>query len=319
YDNLDGLSQGVWIGKYPQTLINSIYSISSIKPTNEIEVAFLKWVLTDGQKFLTTNGYSNLLASERQRKLDMLMVNEVNTVYSQDNYAFIEILVFVFGIFIIVGFIVNIVVRHFTFKKPTVQDATSISPLVFDEDSVKVPKGLYFDKTHTWAFMEKDGVVRVGIDDFLQHITGPLTRIKMKNSGEKIKKGDHILSIIQNGKQLHINSPISGIISSQNETLNTNSSIMNSSPYSDGWVYMIEPTNWLREIQFLFMEKKYKEWLKIEFSRLKDFLAVSIRPRTVEYAHSVLQDGGELKGSILANLGPEVWEDFQTNFIDTSR
>ena len=81
---------------------------------------------------------------------------------------------------------------------------------------------------------------------------------------------------------------------------------------------MIEPTNWIREIQFLIMEKKYKEWLRSEFSRLKDFLAVSAKPKTVEFAPSVLQDGGEIKDGVLADFGPEVWEDFQTNFIDTS-
>ncbi|MDP2336690.1 MAG: hypothetical protein Q8N05_09605 [Bacteroidota bacterium] len=75
---------------------------------------------------------------------------------------------------------------------------------VFDEDSVIIPKGLYFDKTHTWAFMKKDGYVKIGIDDFLQHITGTITRIEMKTAGEKIKKGDRLLTIIRKGKQLNI-------------------------------------------------------------------------------------------------------------------
>ena len=61
---------------------------------------------------------------------------------------------------------------------------------------------------------------------------------------------------------------------------------------------------------------KYKQWIKSEFSRLKDFLAASVKPN-VDYAH-VLQDGGELRDGILEDLGPEVWEDFQTNFIDVS-
>jgi hypothetical protein len=39
----------------------------------------------------------------------------------------------------------------------------------------------------------------------------------------------------------------------------------------------------------------------------------------VVYQHIVLQDGGELKDNVLSDLGPEVWEDFQTRFIDTSK
>ena len=30
----------------------------------------------------------------------------------------------------------------------------------------------------------------------------------------------------------------------------------------------------------------------------------------------VLQDGGEVNENILMVLGPEIWEDFQTNFLD---
>ena len=75
----------------------------------------------------------------------------------------------------------------------------------------------------------------------------------MKIPGEKIKKGDIVLSLVQKGKQLNIYSPVSGTIKEQNKALLTNSSLINSSPYSDGWIYMIEPTNWLREIQFLDM------------------------------------------------------------------
>jgi hypothetical protein len=37
------------------------------------------------------------------------------------------------------------------------------------------------------------------------------------------------------------------------------------------------------------------------------------------YSHVVLQDGGELSDNVLASLEPKVWEDFQTQFIDTSR
>jgi Glycine cleavage system H protein (lipoate-binding) len=161
--------------------------------------------------------------------------------------------------------------------------------------------------------------VKVGIDDFLQHITGTLTRIKMKNQGKKVKKGEQILSIVQNGKQLNLYAPISGIIIEQNKTLDTNSSIINSSPYTDGWIYKIEPTNWLRENQLLFMADKQKQYIKNEFSRLKDFLAVILKADTEKYAQIILQDGGELRDGILSNLGPEVWEDFQTNFIDPSR
>jgi len=69
YDNLQAFSRGVWIGKYPKALSGSIYSVSSAKPKNETELAFLNWVLTDGQQFLNANGYSDLVLNERQTQL----------------------------------------------------------------------------------------------------------------------------------------------------------------------------------------------------------------------------------------------------------
>jgi glycine cleavage system H lipoate-binding protein len=180
-----------------------------------------------------------------------------------------------------------------------------------------VPKGLFYDKTHTWAFMEKDGHVKVGIDDFLQHITGPLTRIQMKKAGESIKKGELLFSLNQNGKQLDIYAPISGIIKEHNDKLIGNSGLLNTSPYTDGWVYSIEPRGWAEEIQLMDMAEKYSRWIKTEFSRVKDFIASTVKPGTSEYAPIVLQDGGHLKDGILAEFGPSIWEDFQTNFLDT--
>lgn len=189
----------------------------------------------------------------------------------------------------------------------------------FSEEQVVVPQGLFFDRTHTWAFMRKDGSVRIGLDDFMQHVTGPITRVDLKKEGEKIRKGELLLSISQKGKQLNIYAPLSGTIRAMNQSLKSDSSLINTSPYAEGWIYLIEPSNWTREIQLLSVAEKYKAGLKDEFSRLKDFFASEFKASEPKYDFVVLQDGGALKNHILADLGPEVWEDFQTRFVDGSR
>jgi glycine cleavage system H lipoate-binding protein len=319
YDDMDAFSRGIWIGKYPKSLYSDIYLVSKAQPKNENEVAFLTWVLNDGQKFLNPNGYSDLVYNERQMQLDKLVPPVIYANTSNEALSLQTLLLIIFIGILVLGVIVDLIVRYVRNKKAVTRVFPPVTPGYFDENSVVVPKGLFFDKTHTWAFMEKDGVVKIGIDDFLQRTTGPITRIEMKNPGEKIKKGEKVLSIIQKGKQLNIYAPISGTIIEHNNALVINSSIINSSPYADGWVYMIEPANWLREIQFLNMAEKYKNWLVQEFTRLKDFLALSLKMGTPEYSKVIFQDGGVLKESILKDLGPEVWEDFQTKFIDTSR
>jgi glycine cleavage system H lipoate-binding protein/ABC-type phosphate transport system substrate-binding protein len=319
YDNLNAFTRGVWIGKYPHDLCGSIYVISPSKPSDRNALAFLTWVLADGQKFLNPNGYSDLASTEIKSNIDVLMGTTIQIPETQKPLASLTWLFILLGFIFITAPILIIALWFVRNKKSIVSDNEINFTPAFDENSIIAPKGLYFDKTHTWAFMEKDGLVKVGIDDFLQHVTGTLTRIKMKEPGEKVRKGEKILTIIQNGKQLDIYTPISGTIKEQNQKLILDSSIMNSSPFSDGWVYVIEPKNWLREIQFLFIGENYKEWLQDEFARLKDFFAASLKSNTLVYSHIILQDGGELTDNVLADFGPEVWEDFQTKFIDTSK
>jgi glycine cleavage system H lipoate-binding protein len=319
YDDYNVLSRGIWIGKYPKSLISNIYSVSSTQPRNETEVAFMKWILSDGQQFLYGNGYTELLLSERQSAIDK--VNNAQIIPGTPGKGTPAIVIILLTVVILIVAVMSIdtIVRFQRRKKTPVKMTGQFSQKVLDENSLLIPKGLYYDKTHTWAFMDQNGTVKVGIDDFMQRITGPVSRIKMKEIGIKVKKGDQILSIIQNGKQLNLYAPVSGTITDQNKILDSNSSLINSSPYNDGWIYKIEPTNWARENQLLFMAEKQKQFIKNEFSRLKDFLAATFSADTEKYAMVILQDGGELKDGILSNLGPEVWEDFQTKFIDPSR
>ena len=64
------------------------------------------------------------------------------------------------------------------------------------------------------------------------------------------------------------------------------------------------------------MADSFKMWLKAEYLRLKDFIAIIQKPG-VNLAHQlVLQDGGELRSGVLKDLGPEAWEEFQQLFIN---
>jgi glycine cleavage system H lipoate-binding protein/ABC-type phosphate transport system substrate-binding protein len=316
YGSLQDFLHGVWLGKYPSTLTRNIYTITSVKPEDENHVAFLKWVLADGQQYLNPYGYFDLGSTEREAKL-VLLDNKIMLASAPETSHPIQAVMIILLVVILAGSIITWMINYRRNRKQVTRKGFSSGISAFTETAVNVPRGIWFDKSHTWAFMEQNGMVRIGIDDFLQHITGPLTRVKMRNPGEQVQKGEMILTIIQSGKQLNISSPVSGTIRTQNGLLSSRSSALNTAPFTDGWVYTIEPSNWLRETQFLFMAEKYNDWLKLEFIRLKDFFATSVI--AAGYTPIVLQDGGELKDNVLAGFGPEVWEDFQVKFIDASK
>jgi glycine cleavage system H lipoate-binding protein len=309
----------VWIGKYPKALISNIYSVSSAQPEKVEEVKFIKWVLTDGQQFLYGNGYSDLLAGESQSAVDKLYNARIYAGTTPTNTNLKQTALLLIIILLVTGVIINTLAHSRNSKNISVELSGPAIQGVLNETALNIPAGLYYSKTHTWAFMDQNGIVKVGVDDFMQRITGPITRIKMKQKGEKVKPGEAILSVIQNGKQISLYAPVSGTIIEFNKTLEKNSSLINTSPYSDGWVYKIEPSNWSRENQLLFMAEKHKQYIINEFTRLKDFLAFILMKDSEKYGAVVLQDGGELRDGVLSSLGPEEWEDFQTKFIDPSR
>jgi glycine cleavage system H lipoate-binding protein/ABC-type phosphate transport system substrate-binding protein len=319
YRNPNALERGVWIGKYPNVLFSNIYSVASDQPTKDNEIAFLEWILTDGQQHLNSNGYSELLTGERQSKLQDLYNTPMTIAEVQKpvNTKTSTIIIIVF--LITAALLTLIVLRYRKSKKPKLIEGEITASQSFKESSITAPNGIFFDKSHSWAFMEKDGFVRIGIADFLQHVTGQITNVKMKTSGETIKKGELFISLIQNGKQLDIHSPISGKIKEINSQLKSNSSIINSSPYSEGWIYLIESSNWLTEIKTFLMGETYKTWLKNEFSRLKDFVSIEMKSDATGRLQIVLQDGGEIRDNPMEGCGPEVWEDFQSEFINKAK
>jgi glycine cleavage system H lipoate-binding protein/ABC-type phosphate transport system substrate-binding protein len=317
YSDMNSFQRGVWIGKYPKALISDIFVTGNALPADENEVAFLKWVLTDGQAFVASAGYSELSGSESQSQFDKLGTATIEVSPAKEASRTGAVLLLV-ALVLAGGWMITLALRHYRKQQNVTPDFDTPQP-GFSPDSMVLPKGLYFDKSHTWAFMEKDGNITVGLDDFLQHIIGPVTRIDMKKAGDSVKKGDILFSVIQLGKQLCVYAPFSGVIRQFNTALATDATLLNTSPYEKGWVYTIEPTHWIKEVQLMDLSEKYRRWLDAEFSRLKDFLAAILRPEGVQHAHVVLQDGGELKEGLLSEFGPDVWEDFQSNFLDTFR
>jgi glycine cleavage system H lipoate-binding protein/ABC-type phosphate transport system substrate-binding protein len=318
YENINDFTRGVWIGKYPRVLVSNIYAAASSQPDSPAGISFIKWVLEDGQKFLPEGGYTELLAGERQNAADRLNPVRITSGAETGGSYLIKSLLFTAVILLLAGFGVAMIARKRRSGIAESGSDHSASQRFLDEGSVEIPRGLYFDKTHTWAFIEPDGLVRIGIDDFLQHITGKITRIKARSVGKKVKKGEQIFSLVQNGKQMNLYAPVSGTIVEQNAMLEADCSSLNSSPYRDGWICKIEPSAWIRESQLLFMADRHREFIKKEFTRLKDFL-MNVLKTNPAYSQLMLQDGGEVSDGVLATMGPEVWEDFQTNFIDPSR
>jgi len=181
---------------------------------------------------------------------------------------------------------------------------------------LKIPQGLFYSKNHTWAYLEKSGTAKVGLDDLLLHMTGEVRLNYFKNPDEIINKGEFLAEIDQNGKLLRIFSPISGTILHTNPLLHESPGMLNEDPYGRGWIYKIKPTNWVEETKSYFLAEEAIKWSTKELERFKDFLALSRGNGSPETVMIILQDGGELGDNALSEMPGEIWQDFQKEFLD---
>ena len=314
YESSSMLSHAIFVGRFPRQLYSRIYAVTVEQAAGASVNAFMEWLLTGGQETLASAGILELGYGERNSRLEQLSGHERAIASVPVKASPARVFLVVAGFLLLLGFLI--------YALASITGRRKMAPLVSfpqDDGSSVVPGGLFFDRSHTWTFMEKSGRVRIGIDNFLQHVCGSVTRVSMKQPGEKIKRGDTFLTLIQNGKRLEIKSPVSGIIQEQNKALIKDASLLNSQPYADGWVLMVEPQSWITELKSYFMGQAYTDWLKSEMARLKEFLASTMNLQDTKEAKLVLQDGGELRESVLESFGPEVWEEFQEGFINNAK
>jgi len=184
---------------------------------------------------------------------------------------------------------------------------------------LRIPQGVYYSKYHTWTHMDESGIAKVGLDDFLCHLTGDVLFTGLKDPDTMIRKGELLAKIDQNGRQLNVYSPISGIIQESNSDLEENPGIFRDDPYKKGWIYKIMPLDWRNETNSFLLAEDATKWASNEMERLKDFLISGpLQKESSEPAMAILQDGGEIREKILTELPDEAWIKFQEEFLDYS-
>ena len=72
YDSLNDLINAITTGKYPSPPARELYFVTKGKPQKKVVVEFIKWVLTDGQKFVHDSGYITLSKDKIDKELSKL-------------------------------------------------------------------------------------------------------------------------------------------------------------------------------------------------------------------------------------------------------
>ncbi len=72
YKSLDDIMDAIASGKYPSPPARELYFVSKGKPQNIAVVAFLEWIVTEGQKYVHKAGYVNLTEEKVKSEIQKL-------------------------------------------------------------------------------------------------------------------------------------------------------------------------------------------------------------------------------------------------------
>jgi glycine cleavage system H protein len=122
------------------------------------------------------------------------------------------------------------------------------------------PNDVRYTNDHEWAkpYGEK---VRIGVTDYAQDRLGDIVFVELPQVGKKFKKGEGCgtLESIKAVGELYV--PVSGEIIGVNKELEGSPDLVNNSPYADGWIADIEPSD-PSEMDSLMTHDAYIEMLK---------------------------------------------------------
>jgi glycine cleavage system H protein len=104
----------------------------------------------------------------------------------------------------------------------------------------KMPNNLKFTESHEWIQVLDDGTAVVGITDYAQTLLGELVYVGLPDAGDVIDIEDDCAVVESVKAASDVYCPVSGQITEINETLLDDPSLVNSSPFDQGWLFKIQ-------------------------------------------------------------------------------
>ena len=125
----------------------------------------------------------------------------------------------------------------------------------------EIPGDLKFLKSHEWARVEDDGLIRVGISDHAQAQLGDLVYVELPEVGASVKAGSSAAVVESVKAASDIYAPVSGEIVEVNESLSDKPEIINEDAYGEGWIFLVRASD-RSELDELLDANAYEELIE---------------------------------------------------------
>ncbi|MBT3475622.1 glycine cleavage system protein GcvH [bacterium] len=120
----------------------------------------------------------------------------------------------------------------------------------------KIIKDLKYSNDHEWVLLDGDTAL-IGITDHAQDSLGEIVFVELPRVGDVLEKSS-IFGAVESTKSVSdLYMPVAGTVTEVNTLIENQPELINSSPYSEGWMIKISPTN-ISDIETLLSSEEYK-------------------------------------------------------------
>jgi glycine cleavage system H protein len=103
----------------------------------------------------------------------------------------------------------------------------------------EIPQDLRYASSHEWVRVESDGEVTVGITDHAQAQLGDVVYVELPEVGRTVAAREEFAVVESVKAASDIYAPVAGEVVAVNEALVDTPELLNSGPFSDGWMMRI--------------------------------------------------------------------------------
>jgi CheY-like chemotaxis protein/glycine cleavage system H lipoate-binding protein len=163
-------------------------------------------------------------------------------------------------------------------RQPTVRIVSPSQAEATPSNEFCIPGGSFIAPGHTWVRIEPDGHVRVGVDDFANKAMGGIGSVLLPKPGTEVRCGEPLFTCQRGDETLAFLAPVSGTVQDLNGALQADPAKVTLSPYKDGWVCRIQPSDLTAQLGSMKIGQPAVEWYGQEIDRLQASRAAQADP-----------------------------------------